>query len=65
MKNFKYLLNIEESLLYPIKMLTTSNIFQVDKINMEGGGKKIIQRRFKLEREKNIFLFIVQRSVLF
>lgn len=37
-------------------MLTTSNIFQVDKMNMEGGGKKIIQRKFKSEREKKYFL---------
>lgn len=49
--------------LYPTKMHTTSNIFQVGKMNMEGGGKKIIQRKFKLEREKK--LFIIQRSVLF
>ena len=38
--------------LYPTEIHTTSNIFQVDKMNREGAGKKIIQRKSKLETEK-------------
>lgn len=35
------------TMLYPTIKHTTSNIFQVGKMNREGGGKKIIQRKYK------------------
>lgn len=45
------------TLYYPTKMHTASNIFLVGKMNMEGGGKKIIPRKFKLEREKKNLIY--------
>lgn len=43
--------------LYPTKMHTTSNIFQVGKTNMEGEGKKIIERKIELVKKKKNLMY--------